>query len=59
MRAAITPPMFPGVASYLGESRRDRFIESLHRKVYGVLNVSKIPDGNRARSKNHAFPSIP
>ncbi len=36
-----------------GESRGDRFIESLRRDLYGVLNVSKILYRNCARSKNH------
>jgi hypothetical protein len=36
-----------------GESRGDRFIESLRGDLYGVLNVSDILYRNCARSKNH------
>ena len=36
-----------------GESRGDRFIESLRGNLYGVPNVSKVSDRNRALSKNH------
>jgi len=43
----------PAVPLQGGESRGDRFIESLRGNLYGVLNVSKVPDRNRACSKNH------
>ena len=36
-----------------GETRGDRFIESLRGDVYGVLNVSNILYRNCAGSKNH------
>jgi hypothetical protein len=36
-----------------GESRGDRFIESLRSDLYGVLNVSNILYRNCARSQNH------
>ena len=36
-----------------GESRGDRFIESLRSDLYGVFNVSDIFYRNCARSKNH------
>jgi hypothetical protein len=45
---------YPVVLLQGRKSRGDRFIESLRGNLYGVLNVSKIPDRNRARSKNHA-----
>ncbi len=44
---------YPAILLQGGESRGDRFIESLRSNLYGVLNVSKIPDRNCARSKNH------
>ena len=44
---------YPVVLLQSRKSRSDRFIESLRGNLYGVLNVSKIPDRNRARSKNH------
>ena len=49
----LTDLSYPVVLLQGGESRGDRFIESLGGNLYGVLNVSKIPDRNRARSKNH------
>jgi len=49
----LTDLSYPVVLLQRGESRGDRFIESLRGNLYGVLNVSKIPDRNRARSKNH------
>jgi hypothetical protein len=44
---------YPVVLLQRGESRGDRFIESLRRDLYGVLNVSKILYRNRARPENH------
>ena len=44
---------YPVVLLQRGESRGDRFIESLSGNLYGVLNVSNISDCNRARSENH------
>jgi hypothetical protein len=49
----LTDLSYPVVLPQGGESRGDRFIESLRSNLYGVLNVSKISDRNRARSKNH------
>lgn len=49
----LTDLSYPVVLLQGGESRGDRFIESLRGNLYGVLNVSKISDRNRARSKNH------
>jgi len=50
---SLTDLSYPVVLLQGGESRGDRFIESLRGNLYGVLNVSKISDRNRARSKNH------
>jgi len=44
---------YPIVLLQGSERRGDRRIESLRGNLNGVLNVSKIPDRNRARSKNH------
>ena len=43
----------PVVLLQRGESRGDRFIESLRSDLYGVLNGSDILYRNCARSKNH------
>ena len=50
---SLTDLSYPVVLLQGGESGSDRFIESLRGDLYGVLNVSKISDRNRARSKNH------
>jgi hypothetical protein len=44
---------YPVVLLQRGESRGDRFIESLRSDFYGVLNVSDVLYRNCARSKNH------
>lgn len=49
----LTDISYPVVLPQRGESRGDRFIESLRGDLYGVLNVSKISDRNRACSKDH------
>ena len=49
----LTDLSYPVVLLQRGESRGDRFIESLRGDLYGVLNVSKILYRNRACSKNH------
>ena len=49
----LTDLSYPVVLLQRGESRGDRFIESLRSDLYGVLNVSKILYRNCARSKNH------
>ena len=49
----LTDLSYPVVLLQGGESRGDRFIESLRGNLYGVLNVSKIFDRNCACSKNH------
>ena len=49
----LTDLSYPVVLLQRGESRGDRFIESLGRDLDGVLNASKILYRNRARSKNH------
>jgi hypothetical protein len=49
----LTDLSYPVVLLQGGESRGDRFREGLRGNLYGVLNVSKISDRNRARSKNH------
>ena len=49
----LTDLSYPVVLLQGGESRGDRFIESLRGNLYGVLNVSKIRDRNCACSKNH------
>ena len=49
----LTDLSYPVVLLQRGESRGDRFIESLRRDLYGVLNVSDILYRNCARSKNH------
>ena len=49
----LTDLSYPVVLLQRGESRGDRFIESLRRDLYRVLNVSKILYRNCARSKNH------
>src|ERR1700688_3541104 len=49
----LTNLSYPVVLLQRGESRGDRFIESLRSDLYGVLNVSKILYRNCARSKNH------
>jgi hypothetical protein len=55
----LTDLSYPVVLLQRGESRGDRFIESLRSDLYGVLNVSKILYRNCARSKNHVQePSI-
>jgi hypothetical protein len=50
---ALTDLSYPVILLQGGKSRGDRLIESLRGDLYGVLNVSKIPDRNCARSKNH------
>ena len=52
-RESLADLSYPVILLQGGESRGDRFIESLRSDLYGVLNVSKIPDRNCARSKNH------
>ena len=42
----LTDLSYPVVLLQRGESRGDRFIEGLRSNLYGVLNVSKIPDRN-------------
>ena len=55
----LTDLSYPVVLLQRGESRGDRFVESLRRDLYGVLNVSKILYCNRARSEDHSQkPSI-
>ena len=49
----LTDLSYPVVLLQGGESRGDRFIESLRSDLYGVLNVSNILYRNCARSKNH------
>jgi hypothetical protein len=49
----LTDLSYPVVLLQGGKGRGDRFIESLRGNLYGVLNVLKISDRNRARSKNH------
>ena len=49
----LTDLSYPVVLLQRGESRGDRFIESLRSDLYGVLNVSKILYRNCARSENH------
>ena len=49
----LTDLSYPVVLLQRGESRGDRFIESLRSDLYGVLNVSDILYRNCARSKNH------
>jgi hypothetical protein len=44
---------YPVVLLQGRKSGSDRLIECLRGDLYGVLNVSKIPDRNRARSQNH------
>ena len=48
----LTDLSYPVVLLQRGESRGDRFIESLRSDLYGVLNVSDILYRNCARS-NH------
>jgi len=50
---ALTDLSHPVILLQGGESRGDRFIESLRGDLYGVLNVSNILYRNCARSKNH------
>ena len=50
----LTDLSYPVVLLQGGESRGDRFIESLRGNLYGVLNVSKILYRHCARSQNHA-----
>ena len=52
-REPLTDLSYPVVLLQRGESRGDRFIESLRSDLYGVLNVSDILYRNCARSKNH------
>jgi len=49
----LTDLSYPVVLLQRGESRGDRFIESLRSDLYGVLNVPDIPYRNCARSENH------
>ena len=49
----LTDLSYPVVLLQRGESRGDRFIESLRSDLYGVLNVLDILYRNCARSKNH------
>jgi hypothetical protein len=49
----LTDLSYPVVLLQRGESRGDRFIESLRSDLYGVLNVSDILYRNCTRSKNH------
>ena len=57
---------YPVVLLQGGKSGSDRFIECLRGDLYGVLDVSKIPYSNCARSEDHtqkpsifAFYSLP
>ncbi len=52
-REPLTDLSYPVVLLQGGESRGDRFIESLRGNLYGVLNVSKILYPNRASSEDH------
>ena len=49
----LTDLSYPVVLLQGGESRGDRFIESLRGNLYGVLNVPNILYGDCARSKYH------
>ena len=49
----LTDLSYPVILLQRGESRGDRFIESLRRDLYGVLNVSDIFYRNCARSEDH------
>ncbi len=49
----LTDLSYPVVLLQRGESRGDRFIESLRGDLYGVLNVSVILHRNCARSQDH------
>ncbi len=49
----LTDLSYPVVLLQRGESRGDRFIESLRSDLYGVLNVSDILYRNCAGSENH------
>jgi hypothetical protein len=53
-RESLADLSYPVVSLEGRKSRGDRFVESPRGDLYGVLNVSKIPDRNCARSKNHA-----
>ena len=52
-REALSDVSYPVVLLQRGESRGDRFVESLRSDLYGVLNVSEILYRNCARPKNH------
>jgi hypothetical protein len=49
----LTDFSHPVVLLQGGKSGSDRFIECLRGDLYGVLNVSKVPYRDRARSQNH------
>ena len=49
----LTDLSYPVVLLQGGESCGDRFIESLRSDLYGVLNLSKVPYCNGARSESH------
>jgi hypothetical protein len=49
----LTDLSYPVVLLQGSEGRGDRLIESLRGDLYGVLNVSKIPDRDYAGSKSH------
>ena len=49
----LTDLSYPVVLLQRGESRGDRFIESLRGDLYGVLNILNILYRNRARSEDH------
>ena len=49
----LTDLSYPVVLPQGGEGRGNRFIECLRGDLYGVLNVPKILNRNRAGSKNH------
>jgi len=52
-RESLTDLSYPVVLPQDGESRSNRFIESLRSDLCGVLNVPKILYRYCARSKNH------
>ncbi len=49
----LTDLSYPVVLLQGGERGGDRFIEGLGGDLYGVLNLSKVPYRNDARSENH------
>jgi hypothetical protein len=50
---ALTDLSYPVVLLQGSQGSGDGFIESLRGDLYGVLNVSKIPDRDYAGSKSH------